>query len=891
MYSSILDSFRICEKIPQTIKSKIKLFYVFNYTFDRNVYENILFMTDERQVYGMGGNENGSLGLGNDIPQESPQLVRKLRGLNIKQFAHGMDFFMALTHDGGVYGWGKNPHGQLAREADQVDMDVPKPIWPPSRIEFFDNLKIIAISCGRRHSLALTSDGQVYGWGRNMFGQTGTGKPDENVAEPVKLIFQSDHCIAKIYCIYDSSYALTSDDRVYSWGENFNDELGHHTGAQTPDEDGILAHTGSIDVLIYHLMLPKLVDQLTDIVDVYKDDENGKSYFVGRDGRVFCCGYDPRSQAHYYVDYFQEVLHFEDIQDRWHLNKRNVLRYMDNKLLITYDNKFVTIDDNPSAITSTIYSNIISVYLTKCQFTHMTIDVDNCQLYYQQTNNSNLFVDPYLLNEYKHIYEICIVRNSWELLSSDITCRPKATGIVRHVINQLYGIANDVDSDNDDNNNTNDDNNGINDDKSDDYITNVDNIYRYDGFKYIYCNRLLPIDFDEQNILDPNQWFYKLNIDYYYNGIIEQNYNDAYTIHIIDCNYLDHMNNLPAILSHDFYEIFNDSSFPDHINRIRIDDKLGSGGFGTVYLANHQQGIQLGGYWAIKKIYIKNYNERNKFRALNEVRLLAKIQSRHVIKYRESFVQNQHLYISMDYYKYNLKSIIHLMASNVFKRQTQESIKFTEFFILWQLFCQLLDAVHYLHQLSPPIIHRDIKPENIMIDNRNAGLKLGDFGLAFLLENMDKKQSNAGTQLYMAPEVINFARYSTQSDIYSVGVTVEKLFGIDINSFNLSKMRELSPCELHPYIEWLISTIKSMHKVLPSKRHTSADIILEMTKLSPNWVNIFDTNVNAMYDVVDLRESDCRVINKIFDRYLKPFDNRDCDLDSDNELDLSSFYE
>ena len=58
--------------------------------------------------------------------------------------------------------------GQLARDV------TPKHIYLKSqKISLFDNKCITEISCGYYHSLAFTSDGQVYGWGRNCEGQVG----------------------------------------------------------------------------------------------------------------------------------------------------------------------------------------------------------------------------------------------------------------------------------------------------------------------------------------------------------------------------------------------------------------------------------------------------------------------------------------------------------------------------------------------------------------------------------------------------------------------------------------------------------------------------------------------------------------------------------------------
>jgi 5'-AMP-activated protein kinase catalytic alpha subunit len=84
-------------------------------------------------------------------------------------------------------------------------------------------------------------------------------------------------------------------------------------------------------------------------------------------------------------------------------------------------------------------------------------------------------------------------------------------------------------------------------------------------------------------------------------------------------------------------------------------------------------------------------------------------------------------------------------------------------------FCQLLDAVSYLHSLG--ICHRDIKPENIMIDGQN--LKLIDFGLSKEFGNNPMLLTSCGSPCYAAPEMLKGRAYDCiKSDIWALGVTL-----------------------------------------------------------------------------------------------------------------------
>jgi ribosomal protein L7/L12 len=101
--------------------------------------------------------------------------------------------------------------------------------------------------------------------------------------------------------------------------------------------------------------------------------------------------------------------------------------------------------------------------------------------------------------------------------------------------------------------------------------------------------------------------------------------------------------------------------------------------------------------------------------------------------------------------------------------------------VTW-LLGQMAPALDYAH--SRGVLHRDIKPANLMLAGRPEGLldragqdvKLCDFGIAWVtntsVSQLTGAQPKAGTQLYMAPEVLRGERPSVVSDVYALGVTL-----------------------------------------------------------------------------------------------------------------------
>jgi alpha-tubulin suppressor-like RCC1 family protein len=96
-------------------------------------------------------------------PGQAPCEVRGLRGLGVLHLSAGPDCSLALTRAGELMGWGDNCWGQLGT-GDTVSRPS------PTRVDFHSSVRLVHASIGS-HALALTSDGQLYGWGRNQVGQ------------------------------------------------------------------------------------------------------------------------------------------------------------------------------------------------------------------------------------------------------------------------------------------------------------------------------------------------------------------------------------------------------------------------------------------------------------------------------------------------------------------------------------------------------------------------------------------------------------------------------------------------------------------------------------------------------------------------------------------------
>jgi alpha-tubulin suppressor-like RCC1 family protein len=183
--------------------------------------------------------------------------------------AAGIFHSLALANNGDVYAWGLNNAGQLGN-GTTTNSETPVQVKLPGGVT------ATAIACGLYHSLALGSDGNVYAWGDNTYGELGNGTT-ANSDIPIKVNFPSGFVPAKIYAYAYNNYVIGTDGSVYAWGANGQGQfgLGNTTNQLTPVE----------------VPLPSGV---TKCVAMY-----GGYYFSileGDDGNLYGCGYNNYGQ-------------------------------------------------------------------------------------------------------------------------------------------------------------------------------------------------------------------------------------------------------------------------------------------------------------------------------------------------------------------------------------------------------------------------------------------------------------------------------------------------------------------------------------------------------------------------------------------------------------------
>ena len=166
---------------------------------------------EDNKVYAIGYNKFGITWFGTRIEMSiNIQLFQNYIIRISKEFYVGNHCVFARNNKNQIYSWGCNYTGQLARKCGYYECSR------PMKVEFFENLNIIQISCGFSDRLGLTQEGELYGWGWSGYGQTGS-RSEELTPIRVKLHVSSDR-IKFIHCCVFTSCAVTVDGRAYLWG-------------------------------------------------------------------------------------------------------------------------------------------------------------------------------------------------------------------------------------------------------------------------------------------------------------------------------------------------------------------------------------------------------------------------------------------------------------------------------------------------------------------------------------------------------------------------------------------------------------------------------------------------------------------------------------------------
>ena len=188
--------------------------------------DDAIALTNAGTVVAWGHNADGQLGDGSTTDSATPVAVQLPAGVTVTAVSAGAFANDALTTTGAIEAWGANYYGQLG-DGSTTGSTVPVTVSLPG------GAVATSVSAGGSHTLALTSTGAVFAWGRNADGQLGDGSTTDS-AVPVPVRLPAGVTVIAIAAGAGHSVALTSTGSVLAWGAGGSGQLGDGT---TTDSD------------------------------------------------------------------------------------------------------------------------------------------------------------------------------------------------------------------------------------------------------------------------------------------------------------------------------------------------------------------------------------------------------------------------------------------------------------------------------------------------------------------------------------------------------------------------------------------------------------------------------------------------------------------------------
>ncbi|KAL2541160.1 Calmodulin-binding receptor-like cytoplasmic kinase 1 [Abeliophyllum distichum] len=255
-------------------------------------------------------------------------------------------------------------------------------------------------------------------------------------------------------------------------------------------------------------------------------------------------------------------------------------------------------------------------------------------------------------------------------------------------------------------------------------------------------------------------------------------------------------------------------------------NKIGEGGFGTVYKAQLENGLTV----AVKRAKVDKYDPSLSAEFKNEILTLSKIEHLNLVRFYGYVEHEAELIIVVEYISNGtLREHLDGKCGNGLEIAERLDIAI-----------DIAHAITYLHTYTdPPIIHRDIKASNILLTDKLRA-KVADFGFARLGVE-DPEASHISTQIkgtagYLDPEYLKTYQLTEKSDVYSFGVLlveiitgrhpIESKRSLDERVTTRWALKRLKDGEavvaMDPRLESSVGSIQAVEKVLKLARQCLA---------------------------------------------------------------------
>lgn len=206
--------------------------------------------------------------------------------------------------------------------------------------------------------------------------------------------------------------------------------------------------------------------------------------------------------------------------------------------------------------------------------------------------------------------------------------------------------------------------------------------------------------------------------------------------------------------------------------------QLGRGQYGTVHLVRWQDPARTAPQEVVAKVvFLDHLKDRDRNLAHQEVEVLKLLHHPNIVGHYASWLHRSNAGNANGTRQEALVTLMEYCAGGDLRQWLDELSGRQEHLsqsAVLSLFTQLLEGISYVH--SHMVLHRDLKTSNLMLNGSRRYVKIGDFGIARVLDNTAAVAvTMLGTPYYMSPEVCKGEPYREKSDMWSLGCVLYEM--------------------------------------------------------------------------------------------------------------------
>jgi len=240
-----------------------------------------------------------------------------------------------------------------------------------------------------------------------------------------------------------------------------------------------------------------------------------------------------------------------------------------------------------------------------------------------------------------------------------------------------------------------------------------------------------------------------------------------------------------------------------------------------------------------KVVFLDNLKDRDRALALQEVEVLKRFQHPNIVRHYASWLHRSSPSIAG---QEALVNVMEYCAGGDLRNWLESCLRNGEQLpepLVLSLFAQMVAGMRYVHEAK--VLHRDLKTSNMLLDAERRVVKIGDFGIARVLETTTAVAlTMLGTPYYMSPEVCRGEPYHQKSDMWSLGCVLYEMCVLR-HAFESQSLLGLVYCIVSEHYDPIPSdrygdTVRELVAQLlakPAEERPSADQVLALEVLRP----------------------------------------------------------